>query len=54
MNAFWNKYRHIIIAGVIAAGFIYAAFHVSPLAAGLEAAGIVCSAAALWFFHKES
>lgn len=49
----WNKYRHLIIAGVIAAGFAFASFRISPLAAGLSVASVACVVAALKLFKKE-
>lgn len=51
-NSFWNKYRHVIIAGLIAAGFGYAAYRVSPPACGLLVAALVVVGAAWKFFKK--
>ena len=52
MKAFWNKNRHWIIAGLIVAGFGYAAFRISPLAAGLVVGCVVAVAVAVWISKK--
>ena len=54
MKTFWLKYRHVIIAIAVAAGFSFAAYKVSPLAAGLSAASSLCVAVALKLFKKEA
>lgn len=54
MNAIWNKYRHVIIAALIAAIFGYFAYRVSPLACALAVGCGVCVGVALWFFKKEA
>lgn len=50
--AWWLKYRHVVISGLIAAGFGYAAYRVSPLACGLLVAALVCVGAAWKLFKK--